>query len=891
MVQRRTTPSTSATPPDRIKSRFSSHRFKKYLDSLDDVQKGFVQANGFGNLLNISEFSVPMDLLDWIMSHLIVGVSEFRCHDKSIKLTKLMIERIFGLPPPGNVAIDFDNIPENISSEAASASAVYATDQRKVSIAHVIELCKADHEESSFMRSFMLVALSCLLCPGTQNSVDLKYLNFLMRHTEIRDFDWSGHILQCILQSVRKFQKAIFSCDEKIRNGSFYYASCLPALSIIYMDFLDLHHDHVNGYQISYDVPRICHVTKDDFSFIVDVDIVRPNESSRPFFGALSFRDISATPYHVLPVQHFQANQDLQLPQPIEVDEEFQMPEAVQHVDEEVQHAQIPAAVPAFQDFLCNPTATTSIHHAQANTSGQVASSYQSIVDKHCNLLAEELPFLCSDVPDGTGVLAVFSSRLSMLASEIFSFAKSTTTTIGTCSSVDKENSSHDTLESAEHQGPEFAISTPTNTVFPDENIVAAMEVDPTFPKDNGNLNASSSHDEGMENVNIFSHCSDIDPNVQNGISIALAFAESTPAFHNVPHIELPNVPPAGDNGPSFHKDSTILNASSPHDDVMENINVSSLCAALNPLSVVESTPALTNVSHIKVANLQHADDKDHTGSSTIDRKKRKKRKAVILDDDSTLQLKIDSSFDEFYKKYVSCDFFQKKKVDSFVEISGFHCSYEFFRTSFKARGSVRGEVMTLYTKAFNFNYIDVKDTRSSRIKIAFPSFLSAKLLAVSPSLFSPESILVEINRINEKFGFRKADLLFFPICVAEHWSLICVNELQKQLHMFSSLPYPTGDERDLLITTLVSNFESACRVANIFDRPLSNYKKIFPDCPVQTNIFDCGIYVMMFMEFFDSKVLKRFDKVAVTQFRKIAAHRVAHSPLNDIDISLLSNE
>ncbi|CAL4988399.1 unnamed protein product [Urochloa decumbens] len=790
MVRRRITPSTSATPPDRIKSRFSSHRFKKFLDSLDDVQKGFVEANGFGNLLNVSEFSVPTDLLDWIMSHLIVGVSEFRCHDKSIKLTKLMIQRIFGLPPPGNVAIDFDNIPENISSEAASASAVYATDQRKVSIAHVIELCKADHEESSFMRSFMLVALSCLLCPGTQNSVDLKYLNFLMRHTEIRDFDWSGHILQCILQSVKKFQTAIFSCDENIRNGSFYYASCLPALSIIYMDFLDLHLDHLNGYQLSYDIPRICHVRKEDFSFIVDVDIVRSNERSRPSFGALSLRPISSTPYDLIVHEDVQVHDDVP-GHDGEVHEEVEVPQAVQPQEDYL----IATPVLGLEQSLCNQTAAATNDHAQVNNSVQVPSSYQDIVRKHCNLLAEELPFVCSDVPDGTGVLSVFSSRLSMFASEIFAFALSTEPSIiGTHSSVDRHNLPHvTTVPSA---APEIVTSTPIdNATSSFVSTVGEMDVDPTHSELNGSPDASSSHVEPMENENVFSHCSDLDPAVQNGISIAIAFAESTPVLHSVPHIELPNIPAA--------------------------------------------------------------DGKDHTGSGTIDKRKRKKRAAVIHDDNSSLHLKIDSFVDEFYKKYVTCDFFQNKNIDRFVEISGFYCGYESFRASFKARGHVRGDVMTLHTKAFNLNSNHLKDTRTSRNKIAFPSFLA----------------------------------LFFPICVGEHWSLICVNELQKQLHMFSSLSYPTGDERDLLITTLVSNFESACRVANILDRPLSSYKKIFPPCPLQNNIFDCGIYVMMFMEYFDSKVLKQFDKVAVTQFRKIAAHRIADSPPNDIDISLLSKE
>ncbi|CAN6318164.1 unnamed protein product, partial [Urochloa humidicola] len=37
------------------------------------------------------------------------------------------------------------------------------------------------------------------------------------------------------------------------------------------MDYLDLHRNYESGYGISYDLPRMCHVTTNDFNHIVDV--------------------------------------------------------------------------------------------------------------------------------------------------------------------------------------------------------------------------------------------------------------------------------------------------------------------------------------------------------------------------------------------------------------------------------------------------------------------------------------------------------------------------------------------------------------------------------------------------------------------------------------------
>jgi hypothetical protein len=51
---------------------------------------------------------------------------------------------------------------------------------------------------------------------------------------------------------------------------------------IAYIDFLDLSGDYANHHKISYDIPRICNVTSDDFSFVANVDrnVSNPARSS-----------------------------------------------------------------------------------------------------------------------------------------------------------------------------------------------------------------------------------------------------------------------------------------------------------------------------------------------------------------------------------------------------------------------------------------------------------------------------------------------------------------------------------------------------------------------------------------------------------------------------------
>ena len=85
---------------------FSPGRFKKFVNDLEEDQKGFVQESGFGQLILLSDFKVSVPLLEWVLSKIIVGVSEFRFQGKSIRFTPSMVGKVLGIPS-GNVHVQF----------------------------------------------------------------------------------------------------------------------------------------------------------------------------------------------------------------------------------------------------------------------------------------------------------------------------------------------------------------------------------------------------------------------------------------------------------------------------------------------------------------------------------------------------------------------------------------------------------------------------------------------------------------------------------------------------------------------------------------------------------------------------------------------------------------
>lgn len=102
---------------DLVKIRCSTSRLKKLCDSLSEDQKGFVRANGFGHFLNLSAFTVPIPLLEWVMRNFQVGVKEFQYGDKRIRFTKVMVQQVFGFIS-SDILVHLDNVFAELIEEA-----------------------------------------------------------------------------------------------------------------------------------------------------------------------------------------------------------------------------------------------------------------------------------------------------------------------------------------------------------------------------------------------------------------------------------------------------------------------------------------------------------------------------------------------------------------------------------------------------------------------------------------------------------------------------------------------------------------------------------------------------------------------------------------------------
>ncbi|KAF6982017.1 hypothetical protein CFC21_000456, partial [Triticum aestivum] len=211
--------------------------------------------------------------------------------DKTIVFSKPLVQKILGVPTGGRPFV----LHGQKSDKIKELRDLYLNNGLRATIPHCVSLLKNNEDEESFMRTFLLIALAAVLTPTTGNTIDLDYLWAFEDMSKVHDLDWAGHITEHLMDEVQKFQYK--SREEKMRD--FWVGGCLPLLTIAYMDHLDLPRGRIVDHEINYSVPRICHVSKDDFQFAAIADLHRQHFKFATF-GILPFRD--RTPYTDNPV-------------------------------------------------------------------------------------------------------------------------------------------------------------------------------------------------------------------------------------------------------------------------------------------------------------------------------------------------------------------------------------------------------------------------------------------------------------------------------------------------------------------------------------------------------------------------------------------------------------
>ena len=194
---------------------------------LSPEKQRIIRKGPFGDLLDIQPFKVPHELIEFVVMHTNHILREFQYKNKSINFSKLMVKRIFNVPSGERPVKLLKKSDEHV------LRSIYKEGNR-APIAHVIKLLKdcSDEDEDMINRTWALIALATVVCPGTGNMVNLEYLASLEEMSSVHDLAWDEHLLTRAMEEVAVFQEKKRMQATAENPVEFQIHSCLPMLAV-----------------------------------------------------------------------------------------------------------------------------------------------------------------------------------------------------------------------------------------------------------------------------------------------------------------------------------------------------------------------------------------------------------------------------------------------------------------------------------------------------------------------------------------------------------------------------------------------------------------------------------------------------------------------------------
>ncbi|KAE8773397.1 hypothetical protein D1007_54406 [Hordeum vulgare] len=196
-----------------LQSRYAAGRLHDIVLGLAPARKNLIRTKKWGNLLDVSKFSAPEGLLEWIIDRIDPKLGEFwnPRNNTSILFTPEMVEKVLGLPHGTRHVVVISKHEESPHRE------FYKTDYdhgRRAPIHYAATILEkeADLDDETFFRTFFLVALATHLTPGTGNMVPLEYLGSL----EVASEELPAFLLQIIERHKAKWAQDISKATSRL---------------------------------------------------------------------------------------------------------------------------------------------------------------------------------------------------------------------------------------------------------------------------------------------------------------------------------------------------------------------------------------------------------------------------------------------------------------------------------------------------------------------------------------------------------------------------------------------------------------------------------------------------------------------------------------------------
>ncbi|KAI4987322.1 hypothetical protein ZWY2020_020122 [Hordeum vulgare] len=805
-----------------LSQRFSAKHLCAIAKSkLNPRKRKYVDETGFGDIKNISPFTVPHDLMAWLAMNIDTEKCELRLNrNKVIIFIRDMVKKVFNIPS-GNRTVEFYKRHEqcdlpNIYHKTGRAPTAHTVD--------VLYKVRNDDVDTT-KRSWVLLALATILTPDTGNMVPLE-----------------------CLKSLEKIDK------------------------VIYMDHLIFPQAEINEHQLNYSIPRDALLTIP--ALILCGNMTRTSYlRTKPHSGSLcgvQFRPLSDTPYVALPPEgrvtgivvgnsstttqdvdcddtqgcgaedvNINGNQDEVAAEDNPIEDVNPM-ENGKSVEEDVFGSlddwlenRVPFGVDPEHIWL-KCTTNTQNSTFKCCTSDSFVQVLQGMHCRRMAKLLKDVHLVSSSNQQAKNVTFDIPAHRNNYAPQVDERGgrkQSASTKAADEHAGSKQSAS--TKAADEHAGSKQTASTKAA----DEQITHKVMVEPVEGAQSICYSRSADETNGGNVVYLRTETS-VDYNQDN------AEKEQVSSGKDVSHGPQLGASVGGhwSDAPSMSlfqegtKEWWIGVPSAPVDS--NSSSPGNIAATPKSCAVFDATPQDPDSAGIKV----HVYD-GPTSNHDEDKERLKDEKKVKS------------------KKRAAGPKYKKIKTNSKTE------------KSLKPRAQMCNEVMSLFIESFNFIFFLLPSIVIVLLCPCLPcgntspSIFSMSIFVAAPTFFHPEvfdpSVCAkELMRACQNFQILVFDLLFFTIVRDGHWIVCVVNLLHKKFNLFDSLD---NGNLNIAARKLFTNFKRITDEGPDFTMDLNSFKPDWPEIEYsqQSTHFDCGYFEVLYIENFDGNRMKDFKKVS----------------------------
>ncbi|RCV45923.1 hypothetical protein SETIT_9G491900v2 [Setaria italica] len=222
-------------------------------------QCDLIRRNGFGGLLNLKCRKNPPHLLyHWLAKHFNCATSELVFSNGTvIPVTAKSVQLILGIPY-GNRKVKY----EMDAQSTALMKQDYYSDGLPARITSIGEqLSEMRKADDRFLRTFLLLAMSCFLCPTTSCRISPRCFPSLVDISSVAQLDWCDFVLKQLVSSIKRYKHRLTICG------------CMFFLAVHYLDHLD-----TGSYRVPSSIPRTRVWTTKVIEKVVNMDTISQDD-------------------------------------------------------------------------------------------------------------------------------------------------------------------------------------------------------------------------------------------------------------------------------------------------------------------------------------------------------------------------------------------------------------------------------------------------------------------------------------------------------------------------------------------------------------------------------------------------------------------------------------